>query len=385
MTELGQYFTTNSVLKQKVFEFILNNPKLILEPSVGRGDLVEYIQSKIEVKFDMYEIDTNLKLLPSIISENVTYSNSNFLESKITKKYSTIIGNPPYVRTTSGNLYLDFIEKCYNLLDINGELIFIVPSDFIKLTSASKLINSLLQSGSITHIFNPNNDKLFEGATIDVIIFRYQKDIITNIVEYNSVVKYLTNTNGIITFNESKDSNISSIIISEYFDVYVGIVSGKDEVYKNTKLGNIEVLNSNNKLDKFICITEYPSESKEINEYLLQNKEKLMQRRIRKFNDTNWWQWGALRNIKIINEYKGSDCIYLCNLTRKKVVAFTGKVSHFGGSLIMLKPKGNYNLTTIVEYFNSDAFKSNYTFSGRFKIGHKHISNALIPSILFKE
>ena len=38
--KLGQYFTTNIELKKKVFEFVLNNPSNILEPSVGQGDLV---------------------------------------------------------------------------------------------------------------------------------------------------------------------------------------------------------------------------------------------------------------------------------------------------------------------------------------------------------
>ena len=40
---LGQYFTTDSTLKQKVVEFILNSPNVILEPSVGQGDLVKAV------------------------------------------------------------------------------------------------------------------------------------------------------------------------------------------------------------------------------------------------------------------------------------------------------------------------------------------------------
>ena len=39
----GQYFTKNVDLQKKVYEFIHNNPETILEPSVGRGDLVKYI------------------------------------------------------------------------------------------------------------------------------------------------------------------------------------------------------------------------------------------------------------------------------------------------------------------------------------------------------
>jgi hypothetical protein len=32
--DLGQYFTTNAELKEKVYEFIQNSPSVILEPSV---------------------------------------------------------------------------------------------------------------------------------------------------------------------------------------------------------------------------------------------------------------------------------------------------------------------------------------------------------------
>ena len=51
----GQYFTTHNTLKEKIFEFILNNPSNILEPSIGQGDLITYIACKLpNVTFDMY-------------------------------------------------------------------------------------------------------------------------------------------------------------------------------------------------------------------------------------------------------------------------------------------------------------------------------------------
>ena len=43
----GQYFTTNIILKQKVFEFITNNPQTILEPSVGFGNFIPLIMSAL--------------------------------------------------------------------------------------------------------------------------------------------------------------------------------------------------------------------------------------------------------------------------------------------------------------------------------------------------
>jgi adenine-specific DNA-methyltransferase len=385
---LGQYFTTNIELKEIVYKFILNNPTHILEPSIGQGDLVTFITNKlINVTFDMYEIDTKIKLLENIDKNNIIYG--DFLKEKITKTYKTIIGNPPYVKTKKRNLYIDFIEKCYNLLDDNGELIFIIPSDFFKLTSASQLLNTMMINGTFTHIYHPHNEKLFDGANIDIIIFRYNKNnTLIKKVLYNDELKYIINSDGLITFNNINNNN--NVMFKDYFDIYVGIVNGNEKIYKNANLGNIEVLNGENKVSKYIYIDKFPCDNDQVNEYLLEHKKKLLERGIKKFNENNWFEWGAPRNIKTINKNIGKDCIYIYNLTRVKNISFVDKVRYFGGSLIMLLPKkacpaqkncasSECNLNNIVKYLNSDAFKDNFIFSGRFKIGHRQISNFYIP------
>ena len=376
--ELGQYYTTHNELKETVFEFILNSPNNILEPSIGRGDLITFITNRLpNIIFDMYEIDTQIKLLDNIEQDKVVYG--DFMTQPITKTYKTIVGNPPYIRTKKGNLYIDFTEKCYNLLDANGELIFIVPSDFLKLTSASKLLNVMMSNGTFTHIFHPHNEKMFANASIDVILFRYCKNsLIEKKVLYNDKILYISNSNGLITFDEKVNNN--NVLFQDYFDIYVGLVSGKEEVYKNEELGNIEVLNGHNKFEKYIYIETYPCENEKINEYLIEHKNELITRGIRKFNEKNWFEWGAPRNISTINSNLGKDCIYIYNLTRKSDVSFLGKVSYFGGGLLMLKPKKKCDLNKIVTYINSTTFKANFMFSGRFKIGHRQICNSYIPS-----
>jgi len=388
--KLGQYFTTNNELKEKVFSFILNKPKTILEPSIGQGDLVIHVTDKIKnIKFDMYEIDKDIKILDAMVKKEdnigkVIYG--DFMIQDISKKYATIIGNPPYIRTKKGNLYIDFTNKCYNLLDTNGEIIFIVPSDFLKLTSASKLLNEMMSNGTFTHIYHPHNENLFENAAIDVIVFRYCKNnSLEKKVLYNDNIMYITNSSGLITFNEEQNEN--NIMFKDKFDIYVGIVSGKEEVYKNAEIGNIEVLNGKDKKEKYIYIEKYPCENEDINNYLLENKPVLLERAIKKFNDNNWFEWGAPRNITSIRANINKDCIYIYNLTRQNNVAFIGKVGYFGGSLIMLKPKDGCNmnetkLIKIIEYLNSNTFKKNFIFSGRFKLGHRQISNSYIPNEL---
>ena len=374
---LGQYFTTNEILQEKIYEFILNNPETILEPCIGRGDLVDYICSRnLSVNFSMYEIDNNLELLSTIKHEDVKFN--DFMKEPINDSFKTIIGNPPYVRTKKGNLYIDFTEKCFHLLEENGELIFIVPSDFFKLTSASNLLQLMITHGTFTHIFHPNNEGLFEDAAIDVLIFRYCKNNkLPKKVSYNDKNLHITNCNGLITFNQRQIT--SSIKFEDYFNIYVGLVSGKENVFKHDELGNIDVLNGDGIIERYIYINEFPTENDELNEYMKTHKNELLQRKIRKFNEKNWYEWGAPRNIKAIENNIGQDCIYINNLTRKPIVAFSGKVGYFGGGLIAIIPKKKCKIKNIIDYLNSDTFKNNFLFSGRFKIGHRQISNSYIP------
>ena len=184
----------------------------------------------------------------------------------------------------------------------------------------------------------------------------------------------MSNINGTVTFSDTKITNSS--IISDYFDVYVGMVTGKESVYKNDTFGNITLLNKKNVRDKYIFIHEFPTSNVELNKYMLENKDILINRKIKKYTEKNWWLWGAPRNQKKIENNIGKKCIYVSNLTRNKEVAFEGKVEYFGGSLLMMIPKKEVDLKIMVEYLNSDTFKENYTFSKRFKIGHRQLCNS---------
>lgn len=371
----GQYFTTNLYLKECVFTLIKNNPRTILEPSMGQGDLVDYVSHKNnKYNFDLFEIDKTIIPLKSINEKNIHYC--DFLTCDIKNTYDTIIGNPPYVKTKKGNLYIDFINKCYHLLNNNGELIFIVPSDFIKLTSSGKIINKMMKNGTFTHIIHPNNESLFKNASIDIIIFRYCKnDSLPKKTLLNNKEKFIINSNGILTFSDNENKHFETF--KDHFDIYVGMVTGKESVYKNDEFGNISLLNGKNKIDKYILINTFPTDYQKLNDYMLQHKNTLINRKIKKFTEKNWYEWGAPRNQKNIEKNLGKKCIYIANLTRLINVAFIGNVQYFGGSLLMMIPKKNINLENIIKYLNSDKFKNNYMYSGRFKLGHKQLSNSI--------
>jgi adenine-specific DNA-methyltransferase len=107
-----------------------------------------------------------------------------------------------------------------------------------------------------------------------------------------------------------------------------------------------------------------------------------MKRKIRKFNETNWYQFGALRNINFIQENLGKKCIYIYNVSRKENVAFIGRVDFFSSNLLLLLPKNKVDLEKVNIYLNSTEFKENYTYSGRFMIGQKQIENHLTSNFI---
>lgn len=375
---LGQYFTVSPTLQQFVFDKVKHKPSRLLEPSFGAGHLLKKFKDyDNDYPMVCYELDTTIQPIIECNSyQQCIYD--DFTKQTLTEKFKTIIGNPPYVKQKKGNLYLQFIEQCYNYLQDDGELIFIVPSNFIKQSSAASLIETMIQNGSFTDFLFPHNEKLFDNASIDVMAFRYEKGLYTNKTIVNGKELFCNVNQGILTFSERHETGIS---IDSEFHVYVGLVSGKDAVFK-VPFGNITILNDKNTQETYLFIESFPTENEEVNQYLLTHKEDLLSRKIRKFNDKNWFEWGAPRNLSNIRNHWGKACIYIKTLTRHKEIAFSGTVQYFGGSLLCLVPKNHMpetELNTKIAYLNSSKFQENYIYAGRLKIGHKQISTAIIP------
>lgn len=373
--KMGQYFTISDSLQQFVFDSV-KNKGIMLEPSFGAGHLLKkFKDANSDYPIVCYELDNTIK--PAItFNAHQTVVYGDFTKQLITQKFKTIVGNPPYVKQSTGNLYIKFVEICFGLLDTDGEIVFIVPSDFIKLTSASSLIDSMIKEGSFTDFLFPHDEKLFEGASVDVVVFRYEKGLKTKECSVNGK-KMICNVNsGIITFSEKE---ITGIPLAQIFNVYVGLVSGKDEVYRND-IGNMNILNDKDRVQKYIFAEKFPTGDAAIDEHLTANKAKLLERKIKKFNENNWFEWGAPRNITSIRKNLGKPCIYVRNMTRNQEVAFIGTVQYFGGTLLCLIPKVETDLQKIVSFLNTKDLQKDYLYSGRFKIGHKQVCNVIVPS-----
>ena len=110
-------------------------------------------------------------------------------------------------------------------------------------------------------------------------------------------------------------------------------------------------------------------------EYLEQHKEKLLSRKIKTFNENNWWEWG--RKIRHID----GDKIYVNNKTRDEKPFFTNESGWFDGSILALVPKeeNKYSITDLLDILNHNNWEEQgFKVGGRLIFGQRSLSNAYI-------
>ena len=296
------------------------------------------------------------------------------------KSYRTIVGNPPYARRGPTNLYLLFIEKCLGLLARGGELVFVLPSDFFHLTGAAGLLTSMCEQGAFTDIYRPNNERLFSGASIDVVVVRYQKTkgLRPECRDFTSGHRMTYSLDGgIVTFVTGEPP--SGPALSSVATVHVGLVTGCEVAFQDDALGNVELLVGNGEKKRYIMASG-PGDPL-VDEVLSKHKDRLLARRIRRFDEHNWYEWGALRNIGMMRAREGQDCVYVSCLTRSDKPARLGKVGYFGAGLLCVVPKDGslLDLPALVDTVNGDSFRARYTRSGRFRMGQRQLAHVRLP------
>lgn len=385
---LGQYFTTNPILLQKVCDLTQQFEGPILEPSRGAGHIIQYLCEHgrhAHREWVSVEIDPDIELvIANDHPQRIRHITGDFLQiadNLADQRFQTIVGNPPYIRRKGAcNIYIEFLSRCIDLLSDDGEMIMIIPTDFFTATSAKDVRMKMRREGHVTHIYRPDNENLFESASQDVIVLRFQKGIrdTTETLVNDEVQSLQLNDHGVFTFSGSTGHCLEDI-----FDIKVGMVSGMDDVFRNEELGNVPFYSRNGEVKQYIFMQSWPDASSPVTDYLLQHKDRLLARKIRKFNDKNWFQWGAVRNLEFMEEGLGEKpCIYMETLTRKNIVAHLGVKMHFDGNLLCLCPKHEMDqvqLEAWVEYFNAEEFQKGYIQSGRFKIGQRILCSAYVP------
>jgi adenine-specific DNA-methyltransferase len=370
---LGQVFTPPNVV-----DFMLGlraNAGRTLEPSAGDGAFFNHLR-------DAGSDCTGIEIDPRVAPAGAEIR--DFFSYPLSEQFATIIGNPPYVRfqdvaeetkqqlrselfDARSNLFLFFIEKSIRHLQPGGELIFIVPREFIKLTAAKKLNAWLYQQGSITHFYETGDVRVFAGATPNCAIFRFEKGRFDRRMADGRI---FTEVDGQLMFLRDD----YRVRFADVFAVKVGAVSGADHIYTHPA-GNME----------FVCSkTVDTGETRRMlygikHPHLDKHKAELLARRVKHFDESNWWQWG--RAFPITEQPR----IYVNGRTRKAEPFFLHDCNSFDGSVLALFPKNpriaRRDLIECTMMLNKEVDWQQLGFicDGRFIFTQRSLQTCLLP------
>lgn len=384
--ELGQIFTPTFIVN-----FMLGlrkNEGRILEPSCGPGYFSENLKNCVAIEID--------KTICPKYAKNI-----DFFSYSTSETFNTVIGNPPYVRfqdigqptkrllksdlfDARTNLYLFFIEKCLRHLRKGGELILITPRDFLKATSSRKLNRLIANEGTITHLVDLGDLRVFDDATPNCVIWRFVKGDFSRRTQYfnasqmtdarflhHPTVKWqarkFVELGGHLSFLEGD----YSLRLSSLFFVKVGAVSGADEIFAHSKHGNQDFVYSETGKTQQLRRMIYQKRVK----YLDQFKDRLIGRRIKKFDETNWWEWG--RDCY----HSAGPRIYVNAKTRSETPFFLHECTHYDGSVLALFPLDpRLDIKVACELLNQvDWEELGFVCDGRFMFGQRSLENAFLP------
>ena len=369
VSQLGQVFTPPTIVEQMLA--LRMNRGRTLEPSAGNGAFSNQIRRCVAI-----ELDPKVAPAGALIGDFFSYP--------IKEKFDTLIGNPPYVRYQDigestkrlldgtlfdgrSNLYLFFIEKAIrHLKKGGGELIFIVPREFIKLTAARKLNEFIYSEGTITDFIETGDTKIFTDAVPNCAIFRFERG------NFNRTMRdgrQFSLVNGQLMFLSGQ----YTVPFSDLFQVKVGAVSGADEIFVHPK-GNFEYVCSTTVDTRLTRKAYYGIRNK----YLEQFKERLLSRRIRQFDETNWWMWGRQQYMS------DSPRIYVNAKTRRAEPFFLSDCNNYDGSILALFPKdAEIDLARAVELLNKavDWTELGFVCDGRFLFSQRSLETCYVPSI----
>lgn len=381
VANLGQVFTPPHIVSDMLALIQstkrLSNPRF-LEPSCGNGAFLQNLpKNKVGI-----ELDTSVICDKTVLRED-------FFAYPINEKFDCIIGNPPYVRyqdisistkmllksysklfNSRSNLYLFFIYKCILHLQEGGELIFITPRDFLKSTSSVCLNEFLFHQGSITHFIDLGDKKIFDNAQPNCAIWRFEKD---NFTRKTQCLREFSCINGQLFFTKKA----YTIPFKDLFFVKVGAVSGADSIFANEKWGNVDFVCSQSAKSGKTRKMIYGIYGKECI-YLQDFKEQLLKRRIKKFNELNWWEWGR-------NYYKSENPrIYVNIKTRNKKPFFLHSCNVYDGSVLAVFPKFEVDsimLKMLCEKLNNvDWEELGFVCDGRFLFSQRSLENVMLDS-----
>lgn len=194
----GSYYTPPYLAKfitTRVINSLQSDKLEILEPSVGDGSFISELAFFSEKKISLTALDINneeLKKAATKWKNSKGFFNLNFLDFTTEKRFSAVLGNPPYIKkkllqeedllkikdihleerlseNSVNNIWSSFILKSCNLLKRNGIIAFVLPSELLQVKYAKEIREYLIRKFTRIEIFT-FNDLMFECKGQDTIV-----------------------------------------------------------------------------------------------------------------------------------------------------------------------------------------------------------------------
>lgn len=405
----GQVFTPEPVVRFMIGLMKKGGEGALLEPSCGDGAFYHALQSAYPLRpITAIELDPRVSPPGAIVADFFRWAPKRAFQG-----FDTIIGNPPYVRYqdilpgtreafTAGcldgrsNLYLHFIERCVRLLAPGGELIFITPRDFIKLTSAARLNTWMLEHGSFTHVVELGDRPVFKGATPNCMIWRFERGRFERSVQFAALdgrarigdletlvweTRHSHIANGHLSFEKGSGVHSECLRLGDVAQIRVGAISGDDPLF-GALPGNREFVCSRTRTSGVLRPMFWSEDEPKAPELLLPYKARLIARGVRRFTEENWWKWGRKHFMS------DAPRIYVNTKTRQKRPFFMHECKDYDGSILAIFPhRANMardELAAWCEALNDvDWAAQGFVCDGRFLFSQRSLLNARLPPTLF--
>ena len=391
---LGQIFTPEAVVRAMLA--LRRNHGRVLEPSCGDGAFLRHLPGAVGLELDPDHCPPGAKAI-------------DFFAYPEREQFDTIIGNPPYVRFQDipastqalsarghygacldkrANLYLFFIDKCLRHLKPGGELIFITPRDFLKATSAVKLNRLLFEAGSITDAIELGDARVFPDAVPNCLIWRFEKGCSARSLRYCEIgvgddlaaalaapaweARHFIECAGHLMFARGD----YPLRLSDVAFVKVGAVSGADELYTDLLQGNREFVCSSTVSTGKTRRMIFSEPGERAPHALLPHKARLLQRKVTKFDESNWWMWGRLH-------YRSTQPrVYVNGKTRVAKPFFVHPCNDYDGAVMAVFPRrADVDVEAFRDALNAvDWADLGFVCDGRFLFTQRSLENAPLPA-----
>ncbi|MDR0957420.1 MAG: N-6 DNA methylase [Candidatus Nomurabacteria bacterium] len=282
--------------------------------------------------------------------------NRNTLEvSEYNRKMDFVVGNPPYVRVHNLNekhksvkdfsfssqgmtdLYITFYEIGFNMLNENGRMCLITPSSWLSSKSGAKLRQFINENRTLQKVIDIGHFQPFDNAMTYTLITCFDQKNRTDSVDYyvydgdkkQPIFVDKLNYDDFMTAdkmffgakndlqklsmidNRTKNVQQDILEVKNGFatladSIFIGDIKIEDELVIDAIKASTgrwtKIIFPYDKNSKPLSEDEISKKHGEVYEYLLQNKEKLLNRSIA--NKNEWYLFGRTQAINDVNKPK---------------------------------------------------------------------------------